>query len=95
MLTKVFAVFDTKSDSYGTPFFMPTRGMAIRAFADLVKDNSTTIARHPGDYKLCMIGEFDDAKGMLIPGEIESCGFASDYAGLGDGVIPLGVKAVS
>lgn len=66
MKTKVFSVWDTKAECYGTPFFMPNRNMALRAFHDLAKDDKTTIFKHPSDYALFEIGEYEDNTGELI-----------------------------
>lgn len=92
MILKAFSIYDVKSDSYATPFFMPATGMAVRAFTDLVNDANTTVHRHPGDYKLCEVGTFDDATGEFQSVGPLSLGFGSDYVGPGN-VVPLGVKA--
>lgn len=55
----IFTIRDDKAEAYGTPFFMPTRGQAIRAFADLVNDPQSAISKHPGDYRLFLIGAYD------------------------------------
>lgn len=76
---KVFAVFDVKADVWKPPFTCQTRGVAVRAFGDAANDSESDIARHPEDYKLVLIGEWDDAHGLVRPVEHESLGFASDY----------------
>lgn len=65
MKTKVFALFDLKAAVYGTPFFMQNDAMAIRSFSDLVNDNQTMVNRHPEDFILHGVGQFDDEKGVL------------------------------
>lgn len=65
MLTKVFSVYDSKSLSYGVPFFMPSVGAAVRAFSDLSNDQSSIVCKHPSDFILFHIGDFDDNKGIL------------------------------
>lgn len=80
MILKVFSVYDTKSLSYSPPFFMPTMGSAIRAFSDLAVDNQSTIAKHPSDYILMYIGEFNNSSGELIAQSVvKNLGLASDY----------------
>lgn len=77
MKTKMYAIYDSKAESYGTPFFMPTRGMAIRAFSDLARDPNSSVSKHLTDFTLFEIGFFDDSKGMV--GSIEpqiNLGFA-------------------
>lgn len=63
MKTKMFSVFDMKAAVYSAPFFMPREEMAIRAFADGVNDGrdpNNNWAKHPEDFSLFYIGEFDD-----------------------------------
>jgi len=63
MKLKMYSVYDTKAEAYGTPFFMGSRGMAIRAFSDLVNDPKSFVFKHPSDYILFECGEFDDSNG--------------------------------
>lgn len=79
MVLGVFAVFDVKADSYNTPFFMSTNGQAVRAFTDLAKNKESTVGAHPEDYKLVRIGSYDMDRGLLVPDEHVSLGFATDY----------------
>lgn len=65
MILKAFAIYDGKGLCYGVPFFMSQNGQAVRGFSDLVNDPQTSINRHPGDYVLYQIGEFDDSDGKL------------------------------
>lgn len=66
MNVKVFSIYDIKAACHAQPFFLPNEGQAIRAFGDLVQDNKTQIAAHPGDYSLYLIGTFDNNSGELI-----------------------------
>lgn len=65
MITKAFAIYDSKGLMYGVPFFMPQTGMAIRAFTDLVNDGQSSVSRHPTDYVLYEIGSYDDSTGTF------------------------------
>ncbi|QXP08360.1 MAG: nonstructural protein [Arizlama microvirus] len=65
MVIKVFSIFDDKAQIFSNPFFMPHTGMATRAFADLVNDGQSNVAKHPSDFKLYQIGEYDDVSGLL------------------------------
>ncbi len=62
---KVFSIFDAKVSAYMQPFFSRTAGEATRAFADLVGEAQHPVAKHPGDYTLFELGEFDDQTGVL------------------------------
>ena len=46
-MLRVYSVFDVKSEAYGTPFFCPTKGLAIRSFTEAVNDSQTSISRYP------------------------------------------------
>lgn len=68
MKTKMFSVFDVKAACYGAPFFMPREQMAIRAFADGVNEVGNVNnqwAKHPEDFSLFYIGDFDDDLAQL------------------------------
>lgn len=65
MKTKVYSLFDLKAAVYSTPFFMPNDSMAVRSFSDLVNDKQTMVNRHPEDFILHGIGQFDDEKGVV------------------------------
>lgn len=67
MKVSVFSILDVKSGVFSQPFCMQARGAAVRAFADLVADKSTSISKHPADYRLHLLGEFDDNSGALLP----------------------------
>lgn len=64
MVSKVYTVYDSKVEAYMQPFLMQTKGQAIRAFSDSVNDESTQFFKHPEDFTLFEIGEYDDASGV-------------------------------
>jgi hypothetical protein len=61
----VFTVYDSKSEAYLQPFFLQTKGQAVRAFTDSVNDPQHQFCRHPEDYTLFELGEYDDFKGSF------------------------------
>jgi hypothetical protein len=70
MIAKVFSVFDSKAAFFGRPFFDQKEGTAIRNFSDAVNDSSNPNNmwfKHPEDFSLFLVGEFDDETGELIP----------------------------
>lgn len=62
---KVFMVFDSKAKAFITPFFLPTEGMAVRAFADCVNDPVHQFHKHPADYTLFRCGEWSSSLGTF------------------------------
>ena len=66
---KIYAVFDDKARVYGTPQFMLTDGIAIRTLADVVKEPSSMIAKHPEDFSMYELGSYDEASGKITAHE--------------------------
>lgn len=60
-----FSIFDDKAKAFTVPFFVPNKNLALRSFGDAVLDKSTGIFKHASDYKLYMVGEFDDNVGLF------------------------------
>lgn len=82
MLLQIFAVYDSKVEAYMSPFFMQSRGQAIRAFCDTAEDSSSQIGKHPADFTLFHLGEYDDSNASfsLVPTPI-SLGVALELLG--------------
>lgn len=65
MIIKMFSIFDAKAKAYITPFFMPTAGMAVRTFSDMINDNTCAFSKHPEDYTLFNLGSLDDSTALI------------------------------
>lgn len=78
--TKVFCIYDTKAKYYKNPFLMKSTGEALRGFEDVAKDEKTEIGRHPTDFILFQIAEFDEDNGVYENlKQPKNLGLASDY----------------
>lgn len=68
MILTVVVVKDRAADAYGRPIFVHTRGIAIRSFQDEINrpaaDNE--MYKHPEDFDLYFIGEWDDHTAEFI-----------------------------
>lgn len=64
-MKKLFSVYDSKTEAYGVPFAMITKGEALRGFADVANDPQTQICKYPGDFTLFELGEFNELNGMF------------------------------
>jgi len=64
-IQQVFSVYDSKVEAFLRPWFVETKGAAIRAFADSIKDTNVPMAAHPEDYTLFHMGEFDNKTGLI------------------------------
>lgn len=60
-----FCVYDSKGETFMPPFFVPAKGLAIRAFEDCVNSNDHHFGKHPADYTLFYLGEFDTEIGAF------------------------------
>lgn len=63
----VCGVWDSAVQAYGQPFYCRTTGEAIRSFMDEVnrKVDDNALARHPEDYELRLLAEFDMESGVF------------------------------
>lgn len=66
MKQKIFSVYDAKAEAFTEPFFAPTRGVAVRSMTQAVNDPSHVFGRHPEDYTLFELGEFEAQSGSLV-----------------------------
>jgi len=74
----MFTVFDSKGDVYSSPFYALTDQAAVRTFADAVNTPDSPYNKHPEDYAVYAIGDFDDRTGILTSHPIMQLGQASN-----------------
>lgn len=67
MKLKMMAIHDVKSQLFSQPLFFRAYGEAERAFRDVVNDGKSDYSRHPEDYTLFELAEYDDATGSVAP----------------------------
>lgn len=60
MKTKVYSIYDQKAGIYNKPFYMINEQVATRSCIDLLDDPSTDLAKHPEDFTLYELGDYDD-----------------------------------
>ena len=60
MRLKCYTVYDGKVAAYLPPFYCRADGEAIRMFAESVMSEGHQFAKHPEDFTLFYIGEYDD-----------------------------------
>lgn len=66
MISLIFGIWDKKAEAFiDIPFFMDTKGVAIRAFADMAKKTDNRVGQHPEDYSLFHIGDYNHANGAI------------------------------
>lgn len=79
MILQMFAIFDSATEAYASPFFQQARGQAIRTFEDLANDPNTMICKHPADYTLFHTGTYDDQKGIVTSERHANLGKAIEF----------------
>jgi len=65
MTLKIFVVYDSKVEAYLKPFYVQSKGEAIRAFSELANDKTTNFGKYPADFTLFEIGSFDSETGDI------------------------------
>ena len=65
MIVKVFGIYDTKAEAYLPPFFMKSKGEAIRAVTAHANDPQHNFCKYAEDFTLFELGSFDDSNGKF------------------------------
>lgn len=69
MKQKLYMTFDSKTAVFSNLHVQLSDAAAVRKFGDLVNDGNlqnNEFFRHPEDYSLFYVGEYDDESGELI-----------------------------
>lgn len=78
MLLKIFAIYDRKAGTYGQPFALQSRGVALRTLQSWVSDPASFFAKFPDDFELYEIGEFNQMDGSIVSMKPDFVGRAAD-----------------
>lgn len=79
-MKKVFAIYDSKAEGFELPATFLAKGEALREFQDAVNNNQTKYGKHPEDFTLFELGDYDEHKGLLIPSKtITSLGVGIEF----------------
>lgn len=70
MIMNAYTLYDTKALTYSPPFYTTAHGAAVRMVMDLACDPNTSVGRHPADFTLYCVGQWNDATGTLLPYEV-------------------------
>lgn len=65
MVLIVMAVRDSAVGAYLRPFYAPSVGAAMRSFYDEVNRKDSEMFRHPDDYELFELGEFEEVSAVF------------------------------
>ena len=79
----LYTIRDLTAQYYMQPFGARNHAEALRSFENAVKDTrnpDNLMAKHPSQFGLYFIGNFDDNTGQITAVPAESLGLGSDYA---------------
>nr|AVQ10159.1 nonstructural protein [Gokushovirinae environmental samples] len=65
----LIAVYDKRAQEYTPPQGYSTLGVAERGFTDAVNNPESHLNKHPEDYNMQLLGEYDSQTGVLTPGK--------------------------
>ena len=70
MKQPMYALFDSKAKAWLPPFLGRSDEDAKLSFAVLCQDAEHPVGRHPADYTMFRVGDWDTEKGELLPLEV-------------------------
>lgn len=70
----IVSIKDLAVGAFMRPFFAPSTGAAVRSFGDEVKRADSEMAKHPEDYELYKLGEWDDSDGAFVECRVRESG---------------------
>lgn len=70
----IFTVYDSAAEVYLPPFFVPNIGLATRAFEDCINSKEHQFGKHPHDYTLFILGDYDQSTGLFNTNAPKSIG---------------------
>lgn len=65
MKTCILSLFDSAANFYAAPFTVPSTAVAVRSLKAAIDGDSGDVAKHPEDFTLYKIGEFDSESGKI------------------------------
>lgn len=75
-IIKCFSVYDSKADAWMTPFFAATIPVGIRTFQDGAMRTESIVHKHPEDFALYCVGDFNVDTGEITSFPAQSLGTA-------------------
>lgn len=69
-MTKIYSIYDIKSESFAMPFYAVNDAVAIRTVQDAMAQPEIPLARYPNDFAIYYLGEFEEETGLINPAEM-------------------------
>lgn len=71
MKLNAYTIYDVASGTYMRPFYSEADGQAVRGFKDIACDENHEVGKHPEDYTLYRIGDFNTTTGKMTGEDLE------------------------
>lgn len=79
-MLKLFAIKDAKSEAYGPIITYKTQGLFLREISEAIAQGQTVWAKHPQDFTLYELGEYDaDTGDVHMYEEKKALGLVADF----------------
>ena len=69
MISNIYTIYDVKAEAYLTPFFLQNEAILKRTIMDTLSDDNHMFGKHPEDYIMYYVGEYDDQTGQIVSPE--------------------------
>lgn len=63
---RIISIRDNKVGTYGNPTVVPHLANLTRDIAEVVNDGKSLLSKHPQDFELYELGQFDPQTGELV-----------------------------
>jgi len=63
---KLYTMHDRATNTYSPPMAFATDAVAVRELQDAMQDTNSTFRKHPDDYTLWRVGEWDSEYGTVV-----------------------------
>ena len=72
MISMIYSVYDDAAKAFLPPFFVRSKGEAVRSFSSAVGQSDHQFSKFKSDYTLFELGSYDDVTGLITPFSVVS-----------------------
>lgn len=66
MLMRIVTIYDVKAEAHTQPMFFQSLAQAERSFRDICNDKDHSIGKHPEDYIMYWVADWDECAGSIV-----------------------------
>ncbi len=86
MKQQIYAVKDIVAEEFQPPFYLKNDAVAVKEFGKACEQTDTQWHKHPNDYSLYYLGEFDTETGTIISKDKKQIANASQFVTSGENI---------